>query len=99
MACGGWFRRPKEIFKVKYFSGAFSYGAKIKRNAYIKNHIDPCMLQFLCAFSWVQEAIFYVAINFVDFTLKIFPARHTLLTLIEFEGTKLELQASKRLTP
>jgi hypothetical protein len=44
----------KKFFKVKYFSGAFYYGAKIQHNAYIKNHIDLCTLQFFCAFSWVQ---------------------------------------------
>jgi hypothetical protein len=62
----------KKFFKVKYFSVAISYGAKIKHNAYIKNHIDACTLQFLCAFSWVQEAMCYVAIVFVDFTIKNF---------------------------
>jgi hypothetical protein len=62
----------KKFFKVKYASGALSYGAKIQRNAYIKNHIDLCTLQFLCAFSWLQEAMYYLAIVFVDFTLKIF---------------------------
>jgi hypothetical protein len=30
------------------------------------------MLQFLCAFSWVQAAICYFAIVFIDFSLKYF---------------------------
>jgi hypothetical protein len=62
----------KNFFKVKYFSGVFSYGARIQRNAYIKNNFDLCTLQSLCAFSWVLEAKCYFAIVFADFTLKNF---------------------------
>jgi hypothetical protein len=62
----------KKFLKLKYFSGAFSYGAKIQHDAYIKNHIDLCTLRFLCAFFWVKEAIFYIAIVVADFTLKNF---------------------------
>jgi hypothetical protein len=83
--------QAKRIFKIKYVSGAFSYGAKIQRNAYIKNHIDFYMLHFFCAFSWVQEAFLNFAIVFIDFTLKIFPACYTLMALIKIEGAKLEL--------
>jgi hypothetical protein len=71
----------KKFFKIKYFSGAFSYGAKIQRNTCIKHHIDLCMLQFLCAFSWLKEAICYFAIVFVDFTLKNFSG---LLHFVDF---------------
>jgi hypothetical protein len=80
----------KKFVKVKYFFGAFSYGAKIQRNAYIKHNIDLCTLYLLCAFSWVQGEICYFAIVFVDFTLKIFPACYTLLTSIEIEDAKLK---------
>jgi hypothetical protein len=62
----------KKFFKVKYFSGAFSDGAKIKRNAFVRNHINRCTLQSLCAFPLGQEAICHVAFVFVDFTLKNF---------------------------
>jgi hypothetical protein len=58
----------KKFFKVKYFFGAFSYGANIQSDTYNKNHIELRALQFLCAFSWIQETISYVAILFVDFT-------------------------------
>jgi hypothetical protein len=51
----------KKFFKLKYFSGELSYGAKIQRNAYIKNYIELRSLQILCAYSWVQEAILYFA--------------------------------------
>jgi hypothetical protein len=76
----------KKLFKVKYFSGALSYGAKIQRNVYIKNHIDLCTLQSLCAFSWVQEAFCYFAIAFLDFTFKNFSG---LLHFIDFSTTQL----------
>jgi hypothetical protein len=75
----------KKFFKVKYFSGAFSYGAKIQRNASIKNHIDLCTLQFLCTFSWVQKVMCYFVIGFVDFTLKIFSG---LLHFIDVSATQ-----------
>jgi len=39
----------KKILKVKYVFGVLSYGAKIKSDAYTKNHMDICMLHFLGA--------------------------------------------------
>jgi hypothetical protein len=81
---------------LKYFSGTFSYGAKIQRNAYIKNHIDLFTLQFLCALYWVQEAMCYVAIIYVDFTLKNLSGP---LHLIDFSATqpadKEEIESAK----
>jgi hypothetical protein len=43
------------------------------------------MLQFLCAFSWVQEAFCYFAIAFVDFAVKNFSG---LLHAIDFSTTQ-----------
>jgi hypothetical protein len=62
----------KKLFKVKYFSGALSHGAKLQSDAYIKNYVDIRTIHFLGAFSWVQEVFSYFTIEFVDFTLKNF---------------------------
>jgi hypothetical protein len=62
------FAGQKKFFEVKCFSGAFSYGANIQSDTDIKNYIELRALQFLCAFSWVQEAISYFAIVSLDFT-------------------------------
>jgi hypothetical protein len=62
----------KKFFKVKYFSGAFPYGANIQHDAYIKNYIELRTLRLFCAYSWRQKTISYFTIVFVDFTLKNF---------------------------
>jgi hypothetical protein len=62
----------KKFFKVKYLSGAISYGAKIHSGACVENYIEICKLHLLGAFSRVQGAFFYITIVSIDFTLKNF---------------------------
>jgi len=62
----------KKFFKVKYVFGALSYGAKIKSDACIKNHLDVCMLHSPGAFYGLMW-LFFILPSHSYFSLKNFP--------------------------
>ena len=92
----------RNFFKVKYFSGAFSHGAKIHSDAYTKKLYRSLYDTIFLRLFLGLRSLFLFCHRICRFYLKkIFPACYTLPTFppynrwtrIEIEGAKLVLKA------